>query len=122
MSDAFDPARFKLSREMADELAKAKPNRSKQPKRTEPFLLITLEDIVTGGKALRDRRLLVWLYIKYRAWKESSNTVAIGNRNLQSWGVSPWTKCRALRDFERAGLISVVWRERTSPVVTLSRL
>ena len=40
MSDAFDPARFKLSPEMADELAKAK--RSKQPKRTEPFLLITL--------------------------------------------------------------------------------
>ena len=94
----------------------------KQARRTEPFLLITLEDIVTGGKALRDRRLLVWLYIKYRAWKESSNTVAIGNRNLQSWGVSPWTKCRALRDFERAGLISVVWRERTSPVVTLTRL
>jgi hypothetical protein len=27
-----------------------------------------------------------------------------------------------LRDFERAGLISVDWRERTSPVVTLSRL
>jgi hypothetical protein len=122
MSDAFDPARFKLSPEMADELAKATPKRSKQPKRTEPFLLITLQDIVTGGKALRDRRLLVWLYIKYRAWKESSNTVAIGNRNLQSWGVSPWTKCRALRDFERAGLISVDWRERTSPVVTLSRL
>jgi hypothetical protein len=122
MSDAFDPARFKLSPQMADELAKAKPKRSKQPKRTEPFLLITLEDIVAGGKALRDRRLLVWLYIKYRAWKESSNTVAIGNRNLRSWGVSPWTKCRALRDFECAGLISVDWRDRTSPVVTLSRL
>ena len=89
MSDAFDPARFELSPEMADELANAKPKRSKQPKRTEPFLLITLQDIVTGGKALRDRRLLVWLYIKYRAWKESSNTVAIGNRNLRSWGVSP---------------------------------
>jgi hypothetical protein len=68
---------------------------------------------------VRERRLLVWLYIHYRVWKKNNNTLKIGNKVLCEWGVDPATKVRALRDFEQAGLITVQWRGNKSPLVTL---
>jgi hypothetical protein len=117
---AFDPARFKLPPEVADELAKAKPKQhNKKAKRTEPFLQISHKAIRAGAKVLGCHRLLVWLYIFHRVWSDNSNTVVIGNQTLRSWGVPRYAKYRALSQLAEAGLISVQWRERRSPVVTL---
>ena len=120
MNDAFDPENFKLPPDMAADLAKARPKRhDKQPKRTEPFLQITHKAIAAGAKALGGGRILVWMYIHHRIWSDKSNTVAIGNVTLRSWGVKQMTKLRALHDLESAGLIAVEWRDRKSPLITL---
>src|SRR5262249_24053057 len=120
MNEAFDPENLKLSPEVAADLAKAEPKRTgKRPRRTEPFLQIPHKAIMAGAKVLGGGRLLVWLYIHHRVWSDKSRTVAIGNIALRSWGVNQMTKLRALRDLEVAGLVSVQWRDRKSPLVTV---
>jgi hypothetical protein len=143
--DAFDPERFRLSPEMAAELARAKAERdadkrkgnkpewladkiaatgarSGRPAKIKPedlFVQILHRAVAAGGKALHDRQWMVWLYIHYRALWDKTNTVEIGNKTLKEWGVSPTVKNRALYAFERAGLISIEWRGNKSPLVTL---
>lgn len=119
---AFDPERFKLPPEMAAELAKAKPKRhGVAPKRTEPFLQISHKSLVAGGKVLRGtKQFLVWLYVHHRVWADKTNTVTVGNKTLGAWGVNRAEKVKALRRLEAADLISVQWRERLSPLVTLA--
>jgi hypothetical protein len=120
MTDTFNPDSFKLPPEIAAELAKAKATQNGTgPKRTEPFLQIPHRAILAGSRVLGGRRLLVWLYIHHRVWSDKNNTVRIGNVTLGSWGVRRMTKYRALRDLEKAGLISVEWRDRKSPLVTV---
>jgi hypothetical protein len=85
----------------------------------DPFVQVTHKDAVAGATALDCKRFLVWHYILHRVWSDKRKTVVIGNRVLGGWGVDRKAKCQALRDLEAAGLISVEWRGRNSPVVTL---
>jgi hypothetical protein len=143
--DAFDPERFRLSPEMAAELARAKaerdaskrkgnkpewladkiaatsarPGRAAKTNRDDLFVQILHRAVAAGGRALHDKQWMVWLYIHYRALWDKTNTVEIGNKTLKEWGVGRTVKNRALYAFERAGLITVDWRGRKSPVVTL---
>lgn len=143
--DAFDPERFRLSPEMAAELARAKaerdagkrkgnkpawlvdkiaatrarPGRLAKAKAEDLFVQILHRAVAAGGKALHDRQWMVWLYIHYRALWDKTNTVEIGNKTLKEWGVNRTVKNRALYAFERAGLITVEWRGNKSPLVAL---
>jgi hypothetical protein len=143
--DAFDPERFRLTPEMAAELARAKAERdADKRKRNKPawlsekiaatskaesgakskrdedwFVQIYVKAVIAGAKAARDRRWAVWIYVHYRVGRENSNTVEVGSKTLRDWGVSPQTKLRALRFYERAGLWSVEWRGGQCPVVTV---
>ena len=63
---------------------------------------------------------MVWAYIHHRVWADKSNTVLVGNKTLSAWGVAREEKYKALRKLEAAGLISVEWRERKSPLVTVN--
>lgn len=97
----------------------APPARKLRPRATEPFVLVSVKQLKRGAEACGGQRLLVWLYILYKAKLRSENTVLIANKTLAGWGVSRHAKTRALRELEAAGLISVEWRERRSPVVTV---
>jgi len=136
--DPFDPERFRLSSEVAAELARAKaerdagkrkgkkpagasarPGRLAKAKAEDLFVQILHRAVAAGGKALHDRQWMVWLYIHYRALWDKTNTVEIGNKTLKEWGVNRTVKNRALYAFERAGLITVEWRGNKSPLVAL---
>jgi hypothetical protein len=61
---------------------------------------------------------LVCAELLYRAWRvrDGSKTFAMPNCR----GVSSKTKIRTLRVLEQAGLIAVNWRDKRSPMVTLT--
>jgi hypothetical protein len=117
----FDPSNFKLPPEMAADLAKAASKRhGERPRRIEPFLQVPHKALVAGSAVLRSsKQFLVWLYVFHRVWSDKNNTVVVANQTLNSWGVSRDQKTQALRLLEEAGLITVQWRERRSPLVTL---
>jgi hypothetical protein len=117
----FDPERFNLPPEVVAELAKAKPKRhGKRPKRTAPFLQVPHAAIVAGSQVLRgSKQFLVWLYVFHRVWSDKNQTVVVANQTLDCWGVRRKEKYKALRLLEEAGLVSVQWRARRSPLVTL---
>jgi hypothetical protein len=125
----FDPERFRdpkleaavaaVKAEIGTRQASNHKGNKKRPKQADLFVQILQRAVVAGAQAVRERRLVVWLYIHYRVWCENSNTVEVGNKNLREWGVSHQTKTRALLAFERAGLVTIEWRGRNSPWVTV---
>ena len=71
-----------------------------------------------GGSGTRPLAVLVEL--AYQAFKTHQNVVPLANARLQSVGVGPDAKVRALRHLEADGLVSVDWRGgRKTPHVTL---
>ena len=122
MNDPFDPETLRLPPEIAAKIGKKTPGqpRQKRERRTEPFLQIPHGAIVAGSKVLRGtKQFLVWLYVFHRVWADKRNTVVVANQTLSVWGVGRREKYKALRLLEEAGLISVEWRQRRSPLVTL---
>jgi hypothetical protein len=121
VTDQFDPENLRLSPEQTAVIG-VKPKTGRQPKRAraEPFLNITLRAVAAGAGVLRGtKQYLVWLYIHHRVWADKSDTVTVANRTLESWGVGKREKRKALKLLEEAGLVSVEWRTRRSPLVTL---
>ena len=121
MSDQFDPENLRLSPEQATVIG-VKPKSGRQPRRarTEPFLNITLRAVAAGGGVLRGtKQYFVWLYIHHRVWADKNDTVTVANLTLKSWGVGKREKRKALKLLEEAGLVSIEWRARRSPLVTL---
>jgi hypothetical protein len=47
--------------------------------------------------------------------------IKLTNEVLANWGVSRYQKLRTVRALERAGLVSVIWGDKSSPVVTIRR-
>jgi hypothetical protein len=81
---------------------------------------------VRGAKAVTGKRgrgttqgLVVWLYVLHKPRMRQGDPVLVANETMKQWGVSPDAKARALRRLERAGLISVRWGGRCSPVVSV---
>jgi hypothetical protein len=87
-----------------------------QPKRTDTFAMIPLwwAKLVHEGCAHVD--FLVCIDLIYRAWRAKGEPFVMPNIA----GVDHNIKNRTLRALERAGLITVQWRERKSPVITLT--
>ena len=123
MNDNFDPEALRLPAgvvaKLATAAAKKSAGKSKRPRR-ELFLQVPHKALVAGSKVLGGKRLLVWLYIHHRMWADKATTVTIGNKTLSEWGVNRKMKYSALRKLEEAGLVSISWRERLSPLVTVS--
>ena len=123
MNDNFDPEALRLPADVVAKLAtaaaKKSAGKSKRPRR-ELFLQVPHKALVAGSKVLGGKRLLVWLYIHHRMWADKATTVTIGNKTLSEWGVNRKMKYSALRKLEEAGLVSISWRERLSPLVTVS--
>jgi hypothetical protein len=89
-------------------------------KRNKPaaFVKVPLDLAVSAAKATNNEKLLVWLLILYRCWKERKRAVTVTNVLCTRYGIDRKTKIRALRQLEAAGLVVVEWRARRNPVAT----
>ena len=105
--------------ELKAKLATHKAKGGKRYKRDDLYVQIPVRTIAAVSGLLNEKWALVWAFIHHRVGATGKDTVEIGNVGLREWGVDSDTKIRALRAFERAGLVSVEWRGRTSPLVTL---
>ena len=64
----------------------------------------------------------VWVvacHILYETWRSKGQPIKLPNGMLGRLGVSRDAKVRALRKLEQLGLVSVEWRPRKSPIVTI---
>jgi hypothetical protein len=88
-------------------------------KKVEPFVKVPLWWIAQATKATNTARALVCIELLYAAWKAKRPTFPLPNGQLTRRGIKRETKRRALRDLERAGLITVERPPRKTPIVTL---
>jgi hypothetical protein len=88
-------------------------------KKAEPFVKVPLWWIAQATRATNTGRALVCIELLYAAWKAKRLTFPLPNGRLARLGIKRQTKRRALRDLERAGLITVERPPRKTPIVTL---
>ena len=87
--------------------------------RAETFVKVPLEWARKASAAIETPKMMVLLYLLYRAWREHSDTITLPNNALTDYGVSRKLKRRALQQLEAAGLITIKRRAGKSPTVTL---
>jgi hypothetical protein len=58
-------------------------------------------------------------HILYETWRAKGQPIKVPNGMLERFGVSRDAKIRALHKLEQLGLVSVEWRPRKSPIVTI---
>jgi hypothetical protein len=103
--------------ELAPLQKKAKAPVSRAP-RAEFVQLPYKLTLVAAGK-LKGTTLAVLIELAHQRFKARENPVALTNAALRSVGVTHWAKRRALRKLETAGLVTVLWRGKRAPLVTL---
>jgi hypothetical protein len=91
-------------------------------KKIEPFVKVPLWWIAQAMKATNTGRALVCVELLYAAWKAKRSTFPLPNGRLARLGIKRETKRRALRDLERAGLITVERPPRKTPLINLVML
>lgn len=91
-------------------------------KKKDAFVKVPLWFASEAAKSTNTLKALVWIHLLHASWKAKSLTFPLPNGRLERIGVSRETKRRALRDLERAGLITVERLSRKSPVVTIVTL
>jgi hypothetical protein len=97
--------------------------KSPEPKKWElefyQFPRSVFEKVIENTRSAQFAVLAVlhelWLRDKYH-W----NPVKLPNTKFLALGILPHGKLRALRELEKLGLVSVEWREKKSPIVTLN--
>jgi hypothetical protein len=90
-------------------------------KKVEAFAMVRLNAAARACAAVNCPKAMVYLWLVHQARKTGKNTVAVPNGALAKYGVGRLSKCRALRQYEAAGLITVQWRPKKTPLVTLLR-
>jgi hypothetical protein len=118
--DPFDSDRARLSPEQIVELASLQKKQTKQPQAipTE-FVMFPYERILRAGGRLGNAQLAILAELAHLRFKTHKNTVELGNKALAAVGIQRWAKYDALVGLEDAGLISVEWRYKISPLITL---
>jgi hypothetical protein len=87
--------------------------------RPETFATVPLQWAAQALAATNNRKAMVAVWLIYRAWQTKSSTFVVPNTALADYGVTRKVKYLALRQLATAGLITVKWQSRRSPVVTL---
>jgi hypothetical protein len=114
----WDPTRLKLDPSLARCVASA-PSRRKQKMRRKrgglylrgPIPLQWLE----AAHRLKGCSLWVGIILWHIAGLKKSPTFLVSNMHMARWGVDRFTKSRALRRLEGAGLITIADRGKRSP-------
>jgi hypothetical protein len=88
---------------------------AKQRRQRKRFVMVPLEWALATG----ENATFVTIWLLYRAWETKSNTVVLSTGQLEAYGISRWSKQRALRKLETAGLIEVRRQHGRAPVVTM---
>jgi hypothetical protein len=96
----------------------AKPSAKRRRMKTA-YTQVGLKEAAAAFKANRAQKAFVWLWLQYLAWRNHSATFALPNGELEQYGINRLVKCRALRDYEKAGLIEISQNGRQAMTVTL---
>ena len=73
------------------------------------------------AKLTKTPRAMVWIILVYLAWKNNSATFVLSNELLRRYGVTRFTKYRALETLEAAGEIGIERRGKQALIITLLR-
>jgi hypothetical protein len=95
------------------------PSKKIRRKRQDTFAMVPLQWIVKASAAAESPSTVVLVWLLYRFWQCTGLQFDIPNAALADMGVSRKVKYRILRQLEKAGLITVKWRPRKSPLVTI---
>jgi hypothetical protein len=85
----------------------------------EQFGLLPLWWAARAAEETQAPGMLVCVYLMYLARTARGQPFAMGNVWLEARGASRKTKRRILRQLEAAGLVTINWRCRRSPLITL---
>jgi hypothetical protein len=88
------------------------PSTKKAP---DAFIKLPLWFARAAAQATNTRKALVWIWLVRLTFENRSLEFPVPNGRLRQWGVSRYTKDKALRELEAAGLI-VVTRQRGKTV------
>jgi len=109
---------YRHGRRFEVETLNPSPAPPKRPKQL--FILVPLDDhVAKAAKATGGQRMLVWMLILHRSWKEQTPTVVVTNDMVHKYGISPKVKVLALHQLEKAGLVVVEWQTRKNPIATV---
>jgi hypothetical protein len=120
-NDNHDPADHPGCALPAEGVAERRIAPRKIQRRRKQFIMVPwgwlerLND--ASGQTYRLALILLYLH-----WKGAGAPIKLANGMLEMDGVPRTTKKRALADLEGRGLISVAWRPRRTPVVTVHRV
>jgi hypothetical protein len=106
-------------RRIAVETLNPDPPTKIRRRREDAFVQVPLAVATRAAAAMKSPKMMIWLYLLYRAWQTKSTTVTVSTDALIAYGVNRRTKSRALRQLEVAGLITIKRASRRTPVVTL---
>jgi hypothetical protein len=115
-TDPFAIENLRLPDDMIAERPATVPRKIR--KRREHFVILPMIwwEKLEGASGRTCR--VAW-YLLYQHWKDAGKPIKLANAILAAAGISPDSKTRALRDLEKRGLISVEWRDRKAPRVTV---
>jgi hypothetical protein len=97
----------------------AKPTARARRRAGNPYSRLLLQSFAAAIKASRSQKAFVWAWLQYEAWRSKGATVDLTNSELGFYGVNREMKRRAIRQYERAGLITVERRGREAVTVTI---
>jgi hypothetical protein len=128
MRPRFDAKELALTRELREEIfaaqaARAATEGSRKLKRRSQrveFVMLPYAQTIAGAGRTKCAALAVVIELAYQVFKTHKPEVLLSNSMLRSVGISYQAKLRALRQLEAAGMITVDWRGRKSPLVTVS--
>ena len=120
-ADPPDLAELTLTPEQIAELTtlqKLTQLRERRRSRTK-FIMLPYEQTLAASGRLQNAQLAVLVEIAHQIFKTHQNPAPLPNTALRVVGVSRKAKLRALRQFEDAGLVTVTWRGRKCPLVSI---
>jgi hypothetical protein len=93
----------------------AAKTRKRQRGKEEEFVKLMGWWAARAGEDAKQEEVLLCYELLRRAWKKPGESFVLPNRK----GVSRKLRYRALRNYERAGMLKVEWRRGKSPIITL---
>jgi hypothetical protein len=97
----------------------AKPTARARRRANNPYSQLLLQSFATATKASRSQKAFVWAWLQYQIWRTKAATVDLTNGELAFYGINRELKRRAIRQYEKAGLITVERRGREAVAVTV---
>jgi hypothetical protein len=116
--DPFDLEKLRLTPREAGEKWVKVP--LKFQKRRQHFVKVPWTWIQNLVKARCIATYRVALHVLYQHWRGEGEPFILANGSLRMEGVSRRQKWPALRELEQFGLITVEWRQRKSPRITVN--